>query len=78
MKAERLVLTTAALLSLALTVTSAAATGNKFKILHNFTGSDGGNPIIFAALAIDTSGNLYGATYRGGPLVATVRASAAA
>lgn len=36
-------------------------------MLHNFTGgSDGGNPILLAAMAIDAHGNPYGATYRGG------------
>jgi uncharacterized repeat protein (TIGR03803 family) len=63
MKTERLALTTAVVLSLALAVAPAAtARGNKFKILHNFTGeSDGGGPILFAALAMDIKGNLYGA-----------------
>ena len=63
MKTERLALTRAVLLSLALAVAPAAtARGNKFKILHNFTGeSDGGGPILFAALAMDIKGNLYGA-----------------
>jgi hypothetical protein len=56
-----------------------SAAKTEFRVLHNFTGGgDGGNPIIFAALAIDKSGDLYGATYRGGTAVATVRASAAA
>jgi uncharacterized repeat protein (TIGR03803 family) len=68
MKPSSFVLTAAALLSLALAVTpSAAATGSKFKILHNFTGgSDGGGPVLFAALAMDKNGNLFGATAAGG------------
>jgi len=43
-------------------VTPVAAAGTKFSILHNFTGgNDGGGPVLFAALAMDKSGNLYGA-----------------
>ena len=34
------------------------------RVLHSFNGTDGSNPT--KALAIDTSGNLYGTTYNGG------------
>jgi hypothetical protein len=68
MKPRSFVLTAAVLLSLALAVTPAAtASGSEFKILHNFTGgSDGGGPILFAALAMDKNGDLLGATAAGG------------
>ena len=39
-----------------------AVAKNKFKLLHQFTGgNDGGGPVRLAALAMDKSGNLYGA-----------------
>jgi len=39
-----------------------AAAKSKFKILHEFTGGDdGGGAVCLAALAMDKSGNLYGA-----------------
>jgi uncharacterized repeat protein (TIGR03803 family) len=54
--------TLAATLSIALFLTPHSWAANKFKVLHNFTGhSDGGGPILFAALAMDAKGNLYGA-----------------
>ncbi len=43
------------------------AAASKFRILHNFTtGDDGGVPVLFAALAIDRQGDLYGADLVGG------------
>lgn len=56
-------LTQTIVLGVALAATPAAvATGGKFRILHNFTGgNDGGGPVLFASLAIDGSGNLFGA-----------------
>jgi len=57
----RYLLLPAALL-LSCLASAAAAGGVKFRILHNFTGgNDGGGPVLFASLAIDRSGNLYGA-----------------
>jgi uncharacterized repeat protein (TIGR03803 family) len=48
-------------------VTPSAAAGSKFRILYNFTGgSDGGRPVLFAALAIGKAGNLVGPTAAGG------------
>jgi len=48
-------------------VTPMAAVESKFRILYNFTGGlDGGIPVLFAALAIDKQGNLYGAALAGG------------
>ncbi len=39
-----------------------AVAKNKFKLLHQFTGgNDGGGPVRLAALAMDKSGNFYGA-----------------
>jgi len=41
----------------------------KFRVLYNFRdGNDGGKPVLFATLAIDKSGNLFGATRVGGDL----------
>jgi uncharacterized repeat protein (TIGR03803 family) len=40
------------------------AAGKTYKVLHKFTGKDGANP--FAALILDTAGNLYGTTAFGG------------
>ncbi len=40
---------------------------SKFRVLHHFTASnDGSGPILFAALAMDHKGSLYGATAGGG------------
>jgi len=50
------------LVAVLLGLTASAGAKTKFRILHNFTGgNDGGGPVLFAALAIDDSGNLYGA-----------------
>jgi len=47
--------------SLSLVAAPAAWAGSRYRVLYNFTGgSDGGGPNLFAALAIDGSGNLYG------------------
>jgi uncharacterized repeat protein (TIGR03803 family) len=44
---------------------AASLSAQTFTVLYNFTGgSDGGDPI--SGLAIDTSGNLYGAAFTGG------------
>jgi hypothetical protein len=59
--------TLALILVLALSVLAAAKT--KFRVLYNFRdGSDGADPVLFAALAMDKSGNLYGATQAGGDI----------
>jgi len=50
--------------SIVLFLTQAVLAAPKYKILHNFTGGadgDGGN-----ALALDQSGNIYGASLGGG------------
>jgi uncharacterized repeat protein (TIGR03803 family) len=59
--------TLALAVTLALAAAPVAVASSKSRVLYNFTGgSDGGNPILFAALAMDAHGNLYGATYYGG------------
>jgi uncharacterized repeat protein (TIGR03803 family) len=46
-------------------LTAASLSAQTFTVLYNFTGgSDGGDPI--SGLAIDASGNLYGAAFTGG------------
>ena len=57
----RLALALGVAVSLSLIVAPTAYAGNKYKVLYNFTGGgDGGGPNLFAALAIDRNGNLYG------------------
>jgi uncharacterized repeat protein (TIGR03803 family) len=54
-------------LLVAIALVPAAVAKSKFKILHEFAGgNDGGVPVLFAGLAIDKSGNLYGAGLIGG------------
>jgi uncharacterized repeat protein (TIGR03803 family) len=49
------------------TVLSLNAWGSTYQVLYNFTGgTDGGFPVDGGVLAIDSSGNLYGTTLRGG------------
>ncbi len=43
---------------------SLPAQGQTFSVIHNFTGSEGGDP--FAGPALDRGGNLYGTTNSGG------------
>jgi uncharacterized repeat protein (TIGR03803 family) len=53
------------LLLTCLLFTAATLSAQTFTVLYNFTGgADGGNPV--SALAIDTSGNLYGTAFAGG------------
>jgi len=48
-------------------VTPADAAVRKLKVLYNFTGgTDGGRPVLFAAVAIDKAGNVVGPTAAGG------------
>ena len=42
-----------------------AAMASKFRVLHNFSGNDGAYPQN-GAPAVDSAGNIYGATYGGG------------
>src|SRR6516162_6525697 len=49
----------------ALATPTAQAQTQTFRVIHNFTaGLDGSTP--YAALTIDTAGNLYGTSYYGG------------
>jgi uncharacterized repeat protein (TIGR03803 family) len=50
-------------LIMALMLAPGAWAASTYKILHKFTGADGGTPE--AALIFDASGNLYGTTYGG-------------
>jgi uncharacterized repeat protein (TIGR03803 family) len=53
-------------LTMALILAPGAWAASKYKVLYKFTGgTDGSQPI--AGLILDTSGNLYGTTYQGGP-----------
>jgi hypothetical protein len=55
----------AALLAILLSNGSALAAGPEYRVLYRFQDSpDGSQP--FAGLVMDTAGNLYGTTYRGG------------
>jgi len=53
-------------LAVALVLTPAALADSQYRVLHNFYGHNGfpgpkgGNPVLFAVLAIDGSGRLYG------------------
>ncbi len=61
--------TAAKILALALSVVlgMSASAKTTFKVLHNFKdGADGAGPVLFAALAMDGNGNLFGATAGGG------------
>ena len=50
-----------------LSLAASPAAHSNFKVLYNFTdGSDGANPVLFAALAMDRNGNLFGAAQAGG------------
>jgi len=65
--ARRAIRILAVVLALAFGVSAPAET--KFKVLHNFKdGSDGSGPVLFAALAMDNKGNLFGATAGGGDI----------
>jgi hypothetical protein len=58
--ARRAIRILAVVLALAFGVSAGAKTN--FKVLHDFSGGDdGGGPVLFAALAADKDGNLYGA-----------------
>jgi uncharacterized repeat protein (TIGR03803 family) len=52
-------------LGVALILAPGAWAAGTYKILHKFTGADGSQPM--GVLIFDTSGNLYGTTYQGGP-----------
>lgn len=55
----------ASLILMAMVAVAPGAQAQMFTALHSFTGGpDGGEPI--AGVAMDTAGNLYGATYKGG------------
>jgi uncharacterized repeat protein (TIGR03803 family) len=57
------VLTFALVLGLA-AIVAPLAQAQTFSVVHNFSGSDGGNPL--AGFTIDAAGNLYGTTNAGG------------
>src|SRR6202521_5773127 len=56
----------AATVAISIIVAPSAVAASQYKVLYNFYGHngfaapEGGNPLLFAALAIDGSGNLYG------------------
>ena len=58
------VVRTAAMVALAMVLTTAAAARVNQRVLHTFSGSDGKLPE--AGLTFDSAGNLYGTTFEGG------------
>ena len=65
--ARRALKTLTVALVLAFGVLAGAKT--KFRVLYDFRdGSDGANPVLFAALAMDGDGNLFGAAQAGGDI----------
>jgi len=66
MRLNELALTLAVIVAIALFPTSTAAAGGTYTVLYDFPGgADGGLPKLFAALAIDGKGDLYGAATGG-------------
>ena len=56
----------AAVMAIALGLCPVAHAAPKYKVLHNFTGSDGAGP--YGGVIFDQKGNLFGTTAGGGAL----------